>query len=298
MNLLIKEGSYRPSLSLEISCSKVEFVETVSESMSNRICHPYHLVDISPWPLLSGVGALGLTSGFVIWFYTKEVLLFISRLILLLLVRFQWWRDVSRESTYQGLHTKIVETGIRWGIVLFIISEIIFFSSFFWAFFHRSLSPNVEIGSQWPPAGIQPFNPFSVPLLNTIILLSSGVRVTWSHHAIIIGNLEEAVQRLAWTVGLGVYFTFIQLLEYIEAPFTFSDSVYGRTFFIATGFHGLHVIVGTLFLLIIYIRLTRCRFSRTHHFGFEASAWYWHFVDVVWLFLFVWIYWWGGREYL
>lgn len=293
-----ERGSYRPSLSLEISCSKVEVVETASEPMSNRICHPYHLVDISPWPILSSIGALGLTSGFVRWFYTKETVLLFLRIALLLTVSLQWWRDVSRESTYQGLHTKIVETGIRWGIVLFIVSEIIFFSSFFWAFFHRRLSPNVEIGSQWPPAGIQAFDIFSVPLLNTIILLSSGVRVTWSHHALIEGNLEEALSGLNVTVIAGVFFTYIQLYEYIEAPFTFSDSVYGRTFFIATGFHGLHVIVGTLFLGAIFFRIRNCRFSKHHHFGFEAAAWYWHFVDVVWLFLYVWIYWWGGREYL
>jgi len=298
LNLFIGKGSYRPSLSLEISCSIVEVVETVSEFMSNRICHPYHLVDISPWPILSSVGALGLTTGFVTWFYTKEITLFSLSLSLLFLVRFQWWRDVSRESTYQGLHTKIVETGIRWGIVLFIISEIIFFSSFFWAFFHRRLSPNIELGSQWPPAGIQPFNPFSVPLLNTIILLSSGIRVTWSHHALILGDWRESIRGINWTWTLGVYFTAVQLLEYIEAPFTFADSVYGRTFFIATGFHGLHVIVGTLFLFFTGERMGQGRFSKSHHFGFEAAAWYWHFVDVVWLFLFVWIYWWGGREYL
>ena len=159
-------------------------------------------------------------------------------------------------------------------MVLFIVSEVIFFSSFFWAFFHSRLSPNIELGSQWPPVGIQPFNPFSVPLLNTIILLSSGISVTWSHHAIMVGNLSEAIQRLVITVVLGVYFTFVQLLEYIEAPFTFSDSAYGRTFFIATGFHGLHVIVGTSFLAAIFFRLIKCRFSKTHHFGFEAAAWY------------------------
>jgi len=298
LNQFIGKGSYRPSLSLEISCSIVEVVETVSEFMSNRICHPYHLVDISPWPILSSVGALGLTTGFVTWFYTKEITLFSLSLLLLFLVRFQWWRDVSRESTYQGLHTKIVETGMRWGIVLFIISEIIFFSSFFWAFFHRRLSPNIELGSQWPPAGIQPFNPFSVPLLNTIILLSSGIRVTWSHHALILGDWRESIHGINWTWILGFYFTAVQLLEYIEAPFTFADSVYGRTFFIATGFHGLHVIVGTLFLFFTGERMGQGRFSKSHHFGFEAAAWYWHFVDVVWLFLFVWIYWWGGREYL
>ena len=298
MNILVERSSYRPSLSHEISCSKVGVVETAPEFMSNSICHPYHLVDISPWPILSRVSALGLTSGFIIWFYLKDTSLILLSIASLILVRFQWWRDISRERTFQGLHTKIVETGIRWGIVLFIVSEVMFFSSFFWAFFHSSLSPNVEVGAQWPPVGIQPFNPFSVPLLNTIILLSSGIRVTWSHHAIIVGNLSESIQSLLITIVLGIYFTFVQLLEYIEAPFTFSDSAYGSTFFIATGFHGLHVIVGTSFLLAIFVRLVKCRFSKVHHFGFEAAAWYWHFVDVVWLFLFVWIYWWGGREYI
>lgn len=210
------------------------------------------------------------------------------------IIIYQWWRDISREASLQGLHTYIVESGLRWGIILFITSEVIFFISFFWAFFHRRLSPRVELGRQWPPMGIQAFDPFSVPLLNTIILLSSGVRVTWSHHSLIEGNLSRSKKRLLITVIIGAYFSLIQLIEYIEAPFILADSSFGRTFFIATGFHGLHVIVGTTFLLSIYFRIKACRFSSSHHFGFEAAAWYWHFVDVVWLFLYIIVYWWGG----
>lgn len=263
--------------------------------MSNKVCHPYHLVDISPWPFIRAISALGLTTGLVSWFHSKSVTLIRWRLVLIILVIYQWWRDISREGTYQGIHTLIVETGLRWGILLFICSEVIFFFSFFWAFFHRRLSPSIELGSTWPPIGIQAFNPFRVPLLNTIILLSSGARVTWSHHALIEGHLREALRSLLITVGLGVYFTIIQLLEYIEAPFSIRDSVFGRTFFVATGFHGLHVIIGTTFLVVTYFRIAACIFRRTHHFGFEAAAWYWHFVDVVWLFLYITIYWWGGK---
>ena len=168
-----------------------------------------------------------------------------------------------------------------------------FFLRFFWAFFHRRLSPNVDIGRLWPPFGIKVFNPFQVPLLNTIVLVSSGIRVTWAHHSLIEGNFFQTTQGLIITVLLGLYFTILQGLEYFEARFTFADRVYGSTFFIATGFHGLHVIVGTLFLIVILIRHLKKEFSSSHHFGFEAAAWYWHFVDVVWLFLYLVIYWWG-----
>lgn len=264
--------------------------------MSNYIQHPYHLVNESPWPLLSAIFALGLTSGMAKWFYTNNTRLFLISLLILILVSYQWWRDVSRERTFQGLHTRLVELGIRWGIVLFIISEVFFFLSFFWAFFHRSLSPNIEVGTLWPPAGIIVFNAFGVPLLNTIILLSSGVRVTWGHHSLINGNHRQAVLSLYITIFLGIYFTFLQAIEYYEASFSIADSIYGSTFFIATGFHGLHVIVGTLFLSVCMLRILKGRFRQNHHFGFEAAAWYWHFVDVVWLFLFVIVYWWGGAQ--
>ena len=263
--------------------------------MSNIIKHPYHLVEISPWPLYASLSAIGLTSGIVAWFHLKAILLFYLRLILILIIIHQWWRDISREASYQGLHTYIVEAGLRWGILLFITSEVIFFLSFFWAFFHRRLSPNIELGCSWPPIGVSAFNPWKVPLINTIILLSSGVSVTWSHHSLIEGNFSDSQESLLVTISLGVYFTLIQLLEYVEASFSIADASYGRTFFVATGFHGLHVIIGTLFLVFTFLRINRGSLSPSHHFGFEASAWYWHFVDVVWLFLFVTIYWWGGK---
>jgi len=252
--------------------------------MSNIVKHPYHLVDISPWPLYSSIAAISLTSGIVNWFHNKDINLFYLRFIIILMVMHQWWRDISREGRYQGLHTEIVEIGLRWGIILFITSEVIFFLSFFWAFFHSSLSPNIELGCSWPPMGVDAFDPWKVPLINTIILLSSGVRVTWSHHSLIEGNFSRSKQSLVITIALGIYFTFIQLLEYVEASFSISDSSFGSTFFVATGFHGLHVLVGTLFLLFTLLRITIGVLSRKHHFGFEASAWYWHFVDVVWLF--------------
>jgi len=255
--------------------------------------HSFHLVDQSPWPLTGAIGALTLTTGIVKWFHEFNFNILILGKIILIITCIQWWRDIRREGAFQGLHTSIVEKGLRWGIILFITSEVLFFFSFFWAFFWSSLAPTLEIGSYWPPSGISPFNPFQVPLLNTIILLSSGVTVTWAHHGIIERNYRQASLSLLLTVILGGYFTALQGLEYWEARFTISDSVYGRTFFVATGFHGLHVIIGTSFLAICYARHINNHFSLEHHFGFEAAAWYWHFVDVVWLFLFITIYWWG-----
>jgi cytochrome c oxidase subunit 3 len=261
--------------------------------MSNLIRHPYHLVDESPWPLISSLGAFFLTSGLVKWFHQNSFSLISVGLLIILLVIIQWWRDISSEGTLQGLHSSMVELGLRYGILLFIISEVLFFRSFFWAFFHRRLAPSVEIGRVWPPLGITPFDPTGVPLLNTIVLLSSGVRVTWAHHALISGNHQAAFRGLLLTIILGAYFTALQALEYYEASFRIADGAYGSTFFVATGFHGLHVIVGSLFLLVCILRISKGHFSPVHHFGFEAAAWYWHFVDVVWLFLYITIYWWG-----
>lgn len=262
--------------------------------MSTHSNHPFHLVDYRPWPLTASIGAITTVSGLVKWFHQYDISLFILGNIITIITIYQWWRDVSRERTFQGLHTNIVITGLRWGIILFILSEILFFFSFFWAFFHRSLSPSVELGTLWPPIGITPFNPFQIPLLNTVILLTSGITVTWAHHSLIERNYSQTTQGLFFTVILGIYFTILQAYEYIEAPFTIADSSYGSTFFIATGFHGIHVLIGTTFLLICLIRHLNNHFSKNHHFGFEAAAWYWHFVDVVWLFLYVSIYWWGG----
>nr|YP_009753943.1 cytochrome c oxidase subunit III [Oncopodura yosiiana]QIT06424.1 cytochrome c oxidase subunit 3 [Oncopodura yosiiana] len=256
--------------------------------------HSFHLVDQSPWPITGSIGALTLTTGLSNWFHMFKFQLTSLGMLILVITAIQWWRDVSRESSFQGLHTKIVSKGMRWGMILFIVSEVLFFFSFFWAFFHSSLSPTSEIGMQWPPMGIMPFNPMQIPLLNTIILLSSGVTVTWAHHSLIENNHKQAFQGLIITVILGVYFTFLQMFEYWESTFSISDSSYGSTFFVATGFHGLHVIIGSTFLLVCLFRHNYKHFSSSHHFGFEAAAWYWHFVDVVWLFLYMSIYWWGS----
>nr|QGZ08864.1 cytochrome c oxidase subunit III [Neelus murinus] len=256
--------------------------------------HSFHMVDQSPWPISTAIGSLILTSGLTKWMHLMDPTLLIFGVIILILISFQWWRDISREASFQGLHSMMTSKGLRWGMILFIVSEVFFFLSFFWAFFHSSLNPTPEIGSIWPPMGVSPFNPTQVPLLNTIILLSSGVTVTWSHHSIIVNNHSSAINSLITTVILGVYFTSLQALEYLEAPFSISDSTYGSTFFVATGFHGLHVIIGTSFLLICLIRIMKNHMSSHHHFGFEAAAWYWHFVDVVWLFLYISIYWWGN----
>nr|UOU84946.1 cytochrome c oxidase subunit III [Platypalpus candicans] len=262
--------------------------------MSTHSNHPFHLVDYSPWPLTGAIGAMTMVSGLVKWFHQHNMSLLMLGLLITSLTMYQWWRDISRESTYQGLHTFPVTIGLRWGMILFIVSEIFFFISFFWAFFHSSLSPAIELGALWPPMGIYPFNPFQIPLLNTAILLASGVTITWAHHSLMMNNHSQTTQGLFFTILLGIYFSILQVYEYIEAPFTIADAVYGSTFFMATGFHGLHVLIGTTFLFICLMRHMNNHFSQNHHFGFEAAAWYWHFVDIVWLFLYISIYWWGG----
>lgn len=255
--------------------------------------HPFHLVDYRPWPITASIGTITSISGLIIWFYKNNLFLFTIGNIIILLTLYQWWRDITRERTFQGIHTSNVQKRLKLGIILFIISELFFFISFFWAFFHRSLSPSIEIGIIWPPKGINRFNPFQIPLLNTIILLTSGITVTWAHHNLLNNNFSQTTQRLFFTIILGIYFTILQGYEYIESQFTIADSIYGSTFFIATGFHGIHVIIGTSFLLICLIRHIKFHFSKSRHFGFEAAAWYWHFVDLIWLFLFISIYWWG-----
>nr|AWV84295.1 cytochrome oxidase subunit III [Babras sonorivox] len=256
--------------------------------------HPFHLVDHSPWPLTGSIGALTFVSGMIMMFHKYNYNLVIVGVLLLIFTMIQWWRDISREGTFQGLHTNIVVKGLKIGMILFIVSEVLFFVSFFWGFFHSSLSPVMEIGMLWPPLGIIPFNPMQVPLLNTMILLCSGITITWSHHSLMEGKHSECLYSMIITVILGIYFTMLQAYEYYEAPFCISDSVYGSCFFMATGFHGIHVIIGTTFILICFLRQLKFHFSSNHHFGFEAAAWYWHFVDVVWLFLYMSIYWWGS----
>nr|AST14993.1 cytochrome c oxidase subunit III [Lema sp. EMHAU-15083113]ATN23496.1 cytochrome c oxidase subunit III [Lema sp. EMHAU-15071010] len=262
--------------------------------MSMHKNHPFHLVDYSPWPILSSLNVMTLMMGLIKWFHLYNMNLFMISTLSMLLIMYLWWRDITREGTYLGLHTFKVNLGLRLGMILFIVSEIFFFISFFWGFFHNALAPSIELGMNWPPKSIQTFNPLEIPLLNTIILLSSGLTVTWAHHSLMENNFKMTLNSLILTIMLGIYFTILQAYEYIEAPFTIADSIYGTTFFMATGFHGLHVMIGTTFLMICLIRHYFNHFSPIHHFGFEAAAWYWHFVDIVWLFLYISIYWWGS----
>jgi cytochrome c oxidase subunit 3 len=257
--------------------------------------HSFHLVDPSPWPILSAIGALMLTCGGVMHMHGYNDGYSICKLgfELILFMMFFWWGDIIRESTYEGQHTASVQYGLRLGVIFFIASEIMFFFGFFWAFFHSSINPSFALGGVWAPAFLKPLSPWGIPLLNTILLLSSGFSVTWAHNGILLGSKIETLQSLAITIFLAIIFTLLQAFEYYSCSFNISDGVYGSTFFLATGFHGFHVAIGTIFLIVCLIRVLFNHFTKNHHFGFEAAAWYWHFVDVVWLFLFITIYWWG-----
>jgi cytochrome c oxidase subunit 3 len=254
--------------------------------------HPYHLVDPSPWPIIGAIAALVLTVGTVLYMHDKSGGMIVMPLGILgiLVTMFFWWRDVMREGEFQGHHSPVVQIGLRYGMALFIASEVMFFVAWFWAYFNASLFPTAAIGSVWPPEGILTFDPFELPLLNTLILLLSGVTVTWAHHALREGDRNGLIQGLSLTILLGLTFTGVQAYEYSHAAFGFKDGIYPSTFFMATGFHGAHVIIGTIFLIVCWFRATAGHFKPDHHFGFESAAWYWHFVDVVWLFLFICIY--------
>ena len=282
--------------------------------------HPYHLVDPSPWPFIGSLAALLLAFSAVTFMHpdlfgaeTGKTLKSLGYwklapgFLLVFATMFFWWRDVVAEGEHLGHHTPVVQLGLRYGMMLFIASEVLFFAAFFWAFFDASLFATepgqyarVEAnGGMWPPKGVEPFDPFDLPLMNTLILLLSGTTVTWAHHALLHGDRKGLINGLTVTVLLGLCFTGLQAYEYAHAAFGFRDNVYSSTFFMATGFHGFHVIVGTIFLFVCLMRAIKGHFTPTHHFGFEAAAWYWHFVDVVWLFLFIAVYIWGagGAEY-
>uniref|UniRef100_A0AAU7BNB0 Cytochrome c oxidase subunit 3 n=1 Tax=Leptopilina myrica (nomen nudum) TaxID=2964900 RepID=A0AAU7BNB0_9HYME len=252
----------------------------------------FHLVTVSPWPILSSFSVMSMLVGSVMMFNEKISYLMYLGGVTTILCSGQWWRDVVREGTFQGSHSSRVVDGLKMGMMLFILSEVMFFLSFFWTFFHSSLSPNIEVGGVWPPNNIMQFDPFQLPMLNTVILLSSGVLVTWSHYSILNKDNEGSQVGLMGTIGLGLVFSMIQYMEYYEASFSMSDSVFGSIFFLVTGFHGAHVIIGSIFLLIILIRMSMTHLSSLHHFGFEAASWYWHFVDVIWIFVYILVYWW------
>lgn len=255
---------------------------------------PFLAVQTSFWPFLLSLLIFSLASNMVIWFSFKISIYYVlRRAFFVTFLRFIWWKDFSRERII-GYHTHKLEFSLRISMLLFILSEVCFFFSFFWAFYDASIAPTIDIGIMWPPKGILPLSTYSVPLLNTVILLSRGVTVTWAHHALINNFFLKSIRGLAMTVFLGGYFIVIQFVEYNEASFAIADGVYGSTFFIATGFHGIHVTIGALFLLYVTILTYQGKLLYNHHFRFEAAAWYWHFVDVVWLFLFLSVYWWGG----
>jgi len=255
---------------------------------------PFLPVQSSLWPLLVSMALFSRMASAILWISLKlSVSYVLTPVALTALISFLWWKDLNRESLL-GYHTHKLEESLRVAFALFILSEVFFFVSFFWAFYDASMAPTVELGLTWPPKGISPLSTYSVPLLNTVILLTRGVTVTWAHHSIINNLFNKSFFSLALTVILGSYFLVMQWVEYSEAQFAMSDGVYGRTFFIATGFHGLHVTIGTIFLFYALVNLATAKLTYDHHFSFEAAAWYWHFVDVVWLILFVSVYWWGG----
>lgn len=258
--------------------------------------HSFHLVDPSPWPLMASLGAFMLATGGALYMhkFLGGSKLFLTGFLVILYVMFVWWRDIVREATFENQHTFAVQRGLRLGMILFIVSEIMFFFAFFWAFFHSSLSPAFNIGGIWPPKFINPIQTFEIPLTNTCLLLTSGITVTWAHHSIVAREKKEALEALIVTILIACLFTELQITEYLVASFSINDGIFGSCFYLATGFHGFHVFVGTISLLIALIRIILNHFTNAHHFGFESAAWYWHFVDVIWLFLFLTIYWWGG----
>ena len=265
-------------------------------SRSKFQAHPFHLVSPSPWPLFTSISLLTLTTSGVLTmhnFFYGQYNLILAFISLILCMSF-WFRDVTSEGTYLGNHTLAVQRGLNMGVGLFIVSEALFFLAIFWAFFHSSLSPNVELGAQWPPMGVDAINAFELPLLNTVLLLSSGVTVTYSHHSLIQGNRKGALYGLVATIVLAVVFTGFQGVEYLASSFTISDGTYGSCFYFGTGFHGLHVMIGTAFLAVGLWRLMAYHLTENHHLGFESAILYWHFVDIVWLFLFISVYYWGS----
>jgi len=263
--------------------------------MSSAGNHPYHLADPSPLPILGTISA-GLTAfGLIFFMHDVTPWLLPIGLLAVLYTMYIWWKQVIAEAVHQNAHTPVVQLGLRYGMSLFIASEVMFFFAWFWAFFNASIFPTAAIGHVWPPQGTEVFSPWSIPLVNTIILLTSGVTVTWAHHGLRAGDKQTLIRGLWLTVLLGAAFTMLQAYEYLHAPFHFTGGIYGTTFFMATGFHGAHVLIGTIFLAVCLGRAYKDHFTADHHFGFEAAAWYWHFVDVVWLFLFTFVYWWASQ---
>ena len=262
--------------------------------MAGKQEHPFHIIDPSPWPLVGAFAGLFFAVGMILYMHDVTVWGLYGGVAAILYTMYGWWKDVVHEAHVQKAHTAEARTGLRMGMALFISSEAMFFFAFFWAYFNASIFPTEAIGSIWPPANIEVPHTFDLPFLNTLILLLSGTTVTWAHHALLEGKRKELVQGLGYTVLLGILFLGLQVFEYAELAFGFKDGIYPTVFYMATGFHGFHVMVGTIFLAVCYFRAKNGHFTPDRHVGFESAAWYWHFVDVVWLFLFVAVYWWGN----
>jgi len=266
--------------------------------MAHEKNHDYHILNPSVWPFIGAVSGFIMLVGAILWMQDMTPFLFFAGLVGVIYVMFAWWSDMITESE-AGDHTPVVSIGLRYGFIFFITSEIMFFAAWFWTFFKHAMYPmgpdSPAVDSVWPPVGIETLDPWHLPLINTLILLLSGCAATWAHHALVHENNRRDVRNgLIIAIVLGLLFTFFQGYEYVHATFGFSGNIYGATFFMATGFHGAHVIIGTIFLFICLLRLQRGHFTPERHIGFEAAAWYWHFVDVVWLFLFAAVYIWGG----
>ena len=261
--------------------------------------HPYHLVDPSPWPVVGTTAALTMALGGIWFMHGGPIYVFLVGVAILLVTFYGWWRDVVGEAQAGIHHTPVVQHGLRLGMVLFIASEVMFFFAFFWAFFNSSV-PFLSFAAQpvWPPPGVEPLETWALPFMNTLVLLTSGATVTYAHHALRSDQRNKLIVGLALTVILGFLFLGTQAYEYADAAFAMKDGIFPSTFYLATGFHGFHVFVGACFLTVCFFRARAGHFTPEQHVGFEAAAWYWHFVDVVWLFLFVWVYWWGGYGYV
>jgi len=268
--------------------------------------HDYHILPPSPWPLIGSMTALIMAAGAIMWMHSVNHggAVFFLGVAGVLFTMFGWWSQVIKEA-HAGDHTPVVSLHLRYGMILFIASEVMFFVGWFWSWFDFSLFPAQlavnegavtvgEVAAQWPPKGLEVIDPFGFPLLNTLILLCSGTTVTWAHHSLLHGDRKGLITGLWCTIILGAIFSGIQAFEYAHAPFGFKGLNYTSAFFMATGFHGFHVLVGTIFLIVCLVRAYKGHFTPKQHFGFEAAAWYWHFVDVVWLFLFAVVYVWGG----
>ncbi len=267
--------------------------------MSGAKSHPYHIVNPSPWPFAASVLAFVMAIFAIMYMHGSSLFPMLACLVALVVVAGLWWRDVVSEGLSGHDHTEEVRHGLRMGMLLFIVSEVMFFFAFFWAYFNASIPALSFVASPtWPPEGVVPLETWTLPFLNTLILLTSGVTVTYAHHAIRLGDNKRGATGILLTVLLGILFTACQAYEYGHAAFGFKDGIYSSTFYLATGFHGFHVIVGTIFLAVCYFRTIKGHFSPEGHIGFEAAAWYWHFVDVVWLFLFTAVYWWGSAGYI